>query len=301
MQIIEEIRDYIDSPRVQSDLIKDSYKWAKLTNILDIIGDTEYAIQSYIERNESDTTRLEIEKCLLQVYGLLQAIFIQQDAIKHLSEIHNIPMNSEALKKIREIRNKFAGHPTDYKRKGKSPFHRIIPESNKIMRLWSFQDGDNLYETINVIEDIILPQEEEIKRILRIIHNKLLQKEKVHKLEFCDVKLDKNFPDILLYGARKLRFWQKDTYMASSDLENIKNAIDEFSQELSRRKWNVEVLDEIKCNVKEIEELINIMKAVIDGDVTYPQSVINAISDRMEKLLVILKTIANEIDTDYQS
>jgi hypothetical protein len=53
---------------------------------------------------------------LLVCYGFLQALYIQQDAIKHLSCAVGLswrPESDAKLKRIRTIRNRAAGHP-DY-------------------------------------------------------------------------------------------------------------------------------------------------------------------------------------------
>ena len=72
----------------------------------------------------TDSTSYSEGMRYIMVYGLLQAIFLQQDAIKNLSL--SLDMSFELpddLKNIRELRNDVTGHPTNRKN-GKS-FHHI--------------------------------------------------------------------------------------------------------------------------------------------------------------------------------
>ncbi len=49
----------------------------------------------------------------MYVYGTLQALIVQQDAVKNLTESLKIPYTpDQKLKDIRDIRNDSVGHPT---------------------------------------------------------------------------------------------------------------------------------------------------------------------------------------------
>ncbi len=114
------IRDLINTPRKQYLLMKQMNLWSQLCSCLDVIGDTELAIAAYIHKEFSQNTGANY----LAVYGLLQTLFLQQDALFHLCEALGIgdPRdNYPRLKEIREDRNASVGHPTKLKR-GKHTF-----------------------------------------------------------------------------------------------------------------------------------------------------------------------------------
>jgi len=46
----QQIRGFINNPRKQAGLLRDSAAWNKLCSALDVIGDTELAIDSYLTR-----------------------------------------------------------------------------------------------------------------------------------------------------------------------------------------------------------------------------------------------------------
>ena len=97
---IKEIRDLINRPRKQNMLLQDSTLWLMLCSCMDTIQDTETALESFLTKdNDSSDTG---SKYLL-VYGALQALFIQQEAVKNLHASLNIPYTKDSsLKEIRD-------------------------------------------------------------------------------------------------------------------------------------------------------------------------------------------------------
>ena len=78
----DSVRKYINITRYQSDLINDSDNWNQICSSLDTIGDTLYSQQDYLNSGYPVSDGLKY----IFTYGLLQALFIQQDAMRHLSE-----------------------------------------------------------------------------------------------------------------------------------------------------------------------------------------------------------------------
>ncbi len=83
------IRDLINEPRKRYTLIKKLGLWHQLCSCLDVIGDTELATTAYTAQ------KLGANKgsAYLAAYGLLQALFLQQDAIFNLCESLEISDN----------------------------------------------------------------------------------------------------------------------------------------------------------------------------------------------------------------
>ena len=119
------IRDYGREPRQMERLFADRFVWHQLWTAMDIIDDVDSAMTAYIE-NEFPTDNGER---YLRVYGAMQGLFLQQDALRDLIKaIHptkDIPVN-DVLKDIREARNASVGHPTQMKRKGVLSAHGIV-------------------------------------------------------------------------------------------------------------------------------------------------------------------------------
>lgn len=80
---------------------------------MDIIEDSMLGIENYIEHGLGK----DFGEKYLKLYGLMQAVIIQQDAIKEIYKIFEINYKyKNNSKDIRHLRNKIAGHPVDYNR-----------------------------------------------------------------------------------------------------------------------------------------------------------------------------------------
>ena len=74
------IRDYGQDPRHQSRLLADRFLWHQLWTAMDVIDDVESALTAYT-KNEFPT---EVGEKYLRIYGVMQALFLEQDALDDL-------------------------------------------------------------------------------------------------------------------------------------------------------------------------------------------------------------------------
>ena len=74
----QSVREYINTTRYQIDLLKDLNTWNQIFSSLDTIDDTMLSIKDYVEAKYPESTGLKY----IFTYGILQALFIQQDAMK---------------------------------------------------------------------------------------------------------------------------------------------------------------------------------------------------------------------------
>lgn len=81
---------------------------------LDVIEDVCLAIESYVEQQIPDDNK---EQLYLMIYGLLQAIYAQQDSVDNLCEALEIRgklfRQEKRCNAIRNIRNDCVGHPSN--------------------------------------------------------------------------------------------------------------------------------------------------------------------------------------------
>ena len=94
-------------------------EWNRYCVSIDTLGDTVEALTHF----ESEGFGKTIQEKYLRLYGVLQAVFLQQDSITNLYEIfvdkfENIILNIDYWKEIRELRNLTVGHPIEMKRAG---------------------------------------------------------------------------------------------------------------------------------------------------------------------------------------
>ena len=108
-ELEKEIRGKINTPWKQNALLQDSAAWEMLCSCLDTIGDTNLALDAYqeLEWPQEGGARYIV------VYGALQVLFVQQDAVANLADALGITYEPDpTLKRIREVRNDSIGHPT---------------------------------------------------------------------------------------------------------------------------------------------------------------------------------------------
>lgn len=196
-QKMSKIRDLINSSRKQNILLQDNILWHMLCSCMDTIEDTEEALENFLK---SDTNSSDEGRNYLRIYGALQALFVQQDAVKNLHDALKIPYTEDkALDKIRNIRNDAAGHPT--KRGNKRAFNFInrsmlSSQGFQLITYYRTSSGnsklDSKHEDINV-PDLIATQKSVFVDVLNNI-SKTLQKEEIeHRKRFAGRKLTDAF------------------------------------------------------------------------------------------------------------
>ncbi len=201
--VIREIRAFVNAPRRQYAIMQDRRAWFQLCASMDLIEDSQLAIDAYRgPRSDSDGP------LYLAVYGLLQAFFLQQDAVEHLGRALGISISEDPeLKAVRDARNDIAGHPT--MRGGKNTFttHTISRWSlstDAIEVYSSDKQASTLYRRRFRISELIEKQRQGIARGLSTIQNELTRREREHVAKFSDQPLTAIFPQTLGYTFSKI-------------------------------------------------------------------------------------------------
>src|SRR5438094_1968412 len=118
------IRDLVNSPRRSHLLRQDSDRWFKLCSSMDAIGDTQLAVRAFLD--EAEEKRRSDGWSYVIVYGVLQVLYVQQDAARTLAECLSVPFElPEELAAIRDARNASIGHPTNYRRASSTAISRM--------------------------------------------------------------------------------------------------------------------------------------------------------------------------------
>jgi hypothetical protein len=144
-------------------------KWNQFRSSLDAIRQTHRAIEAYNHSNGE----LSEDQRYLAIYGLLQALVVQQDAMCHLSEaLGTKPVHMarhKRLEEIRNIRNWTVGHPTKIDRYDTHSHHAIQrPQLGRGgFSLYSaFDDGREQYTYVPLVQLARL-QRRVVSRLLR--------------------------------------------------------------------------------------------------------------------------------------
>ncbi|MBU4231178.1 MAG: hypothetical protein L6277_11200 [Desulfobacterales bacterium] len=250
------IRKYINNPRKLYSLLPYPAAWNKLTSSLDVIGDTELALNAFLDNEwpKDDGGKY------LMIYGVLQGLFIQQDATKNLAEALNITYSVDPiLKEIREVRHDSIGHPTKREKLSKKIKEELCynfiargtMSRQGFMLMKTFPDGKTP-QFINVnIPDLIGKQRELLAKLLSNIIEILKKEEEEHRIMYEDQKLINIFPKTLGYYIEKIyesTRGNKPNKFGELHVDLILKCINEFEYALKERG----ILNNHKYSINEI-------------------------------------------------
>ena len=187
-QLVDEVRDLINRPRKQCALLQDRAMWAMLCSSMDTIEDTELCFDAFLTQN---IDHADDGVKYVFVYGTLQALFVQQDAVENLHEALNVPYTQDpSLRSIREIRNDSVGHPT--KRSGGRSYNfiaRITLESQGFQLRTIYRNSQpGCFRDVKVPE-LIATQRDVFMDVLSNVIKSLENEEMAHRRKFAGKKL----------------------------------------------------------------------------------------------------------------
>lgn len=303
---VEIIRGFINNPRIQFKLIMKIDSWNMLCSSLDTIGDTELAIDAYIEKKDTDDDGGKY----LTAYGILQVLFVQQESVKYLHKSLGIEyFDDPTLKNIREIRNDSVGHPirTDYSKRpvAFNFITRISLTKRGFVLMKTFPDErDPEFITVDMI-DLVKKQQRVHNSMLSAVSKHLREEDMKHKKTFAKEKLENILPRTLSYyvqkvieaihGGKPSSIGLVHANMIADHLGKLKNALRsrEIYEAYDSVKYEIELLEyplsELQSYFEEAKRShINEKDAYIFADF---------VGRRIEKL----RDIATEIDKEYSS
>jgi len=259
------IRDLTNAPRKQAALLKERNRWLQLCSSQDVIGDTELALEAYT----ADSSPGNEGTAYLIVYGVLQALFLQQDAIFNVAEALAIPETLDKyprLEEIRDIRNTSIGHPTRKGGKTAPSFHfitRVTLSKGGFNLLSDLPNGSTQYQHVSIPE-LLADQKRDAEAILKGIIAALEQEEDMHREQFRGKKLEALFPKSHAYYIQKVL---EGTHTpatgvaaaAKAGLHGLQDQIEAFHTALVERgledTWNVgHSLEEIAYPLSRLDQ-----------------------------------------------
>jgi AAA+ ATPase superfamily predicted ATPase len=198
------IRSRINAGRKRHELLGRTADWNRLCSALDVTGDTELALDSYLKHAHVEDTGIKY----LHIYGALQLLQTQQEAAAEICSALQIkPQSSPKVPLIRELRSSAIGHPTRQRED-----HR--EKSNFIVRITLTQFSFTLFtvaanEASHTERHVDIPNLIELQRTtlaatLQEVIKLLDEVEMNHREQHRDEKLVACFPDTLPYYFSKI-------------------------------------------------------------------------------------------------
>jgi hypothetical protein len=303
----QEVRRLINQPRKQSEVYENQEHWYKLCSSMDVIGDTELAFSNYLSDIDKPTQQGEL---YYLIYGIIQALYVQQDAVRHLSESLDLGYkNNHVLRKIRDLRNNSIGHPTERSHGAEDTSYNFITRGTMkrsgFMLMKSFVDGNTTFIDID-IPKLINDQRAVLENVLCDVVEKLKMEELNHRKEFRDKKLIDIFPQTLHYYYEKVTegiYGNKGMYheFGLGVLGLVEEVPKMLKEELiSREIYDAYELEEdFKITEYALGKVREYFEQTEDGKFKNDDAWIYL--SFVKKQMAHLQTIAKEIDEKYES
>lgn len=265
-EAINRIRQHINREEKQKELLKKLQQWLKLTSALDVLEDSSWAVEYYCDMEYPADMRGKY----LYTYGLLQALFLQQDAINSISQALfgnsiNYKENYPKAYKVRELRNDVVGHPTN---RGGNRFI-YLAQIHMEKESFFYIDEDSANESNNgVTVDVFAAISDSAKCINNILKDSLDALDSEFR-EYIDEHRGKKMKDIfdnLGYAKEKVML---NTTIKDWGYNATKDMVKKCEIELEQRYGSSDTLDSYKYllgSIHTVFELIDIGLPRIPSD-----------------------------------
>lgn len=302
--LVNQIHNKIERGEKQFRLMDDKVAWNRFCASVYAIEDAQCAIDAYCEMPFPDDTKGKY----LYIYGLLQALFLQQDATNGLSitlctERISFKEKFPSLYQIREIRNDTIGHPTERThRQGKSTTVSYV----QISQITIHKDGFHycLYRQENNFEfedkfvdlsSVITEQRRCILIILSEVCTYLDKEYQEYLKKFEGIRMVEIFQS-LNYAAEKALY---DDYLAATGMDVAKSMVSKCKDALIERYGAWDALDSFHYLIKSIEELFNLLESLEVGN-NYPK-VKYYLTELIFVKLKSLRDLCREVDEEFEA
>jgi len=309
IQQLDDLRDLLNNTTVYKQTVfdkKDEGSWNRLWSSLDNLEDSQKVIELFKSKKEID---------LLDRYGILQAIYVQQDALSDLAyalELKGISYkNHKRLQEIRDIRDETIGHPTyreivkkgEY-RDGKISFTSMyVKNKEKILTYMVYTSTGNINKSIDLAK-VVDDQEQLLGKELEQVVKQIKTRESKHKKKFIGKKISDTLPSFN-YELQKMYPFERVREISKMNFSIIKEAVYKFEEEYKERYGKnsltkdyirnpglVESIFKIHQMFDRIDEMIELKEGVLELDLeVYVES--------LGRELQGLKDMAKEIDEEF--
>jgi hypothetical protein len=308
---ISKIREFINAPRKQTLLLKRKDRWDQMCSALDVIQDTDIAMDAYLGNAFPEDTGEQY----IRIYGILQTLVVQQDAAKHL--IDSLELHSDLcdplkdLKEIRQIRVESIGHPTQTRTESKKAYSyhfisRASMHKGGFQLMSCFPDGGHEFEDIR-IPSLIEKQRTAIESTLNGIIGELKREEQEHKEKFKGESLQRLLTkNNLHYIVGKI--WEQihsggyPPELGLMHLEIIKKNLHEFKEALAKRDlWAGS--DSLQHIYRDLDYPLHEVARYFRGEDNqeFAKERVQVNFFFIDKHLDEIEQIAKEIDEDYDT
>ena len=298
--LIKRIRVHIQRLERMSLLIPNRKKWIGVTASIDVLEDSSWAVEYYIENDYPS----DMKGKYLYTYGLLQALFVQQDAADNIYRVfldEKIKWDAEYPKAyaVREMRNDVTGHPLNRDNHFFVYLVQMYMKKESISYLKDDVVSKN-YESVNVnLMGSIEDSAKCINHVLSRVLEKLDSEHKAYINAHKNVKMVKIFQG-LDYAREKIIC--RDLVMGDCLYDSTKGMVKKCREELVKRYGSENAIDAYKSTLNEIDELYDLIDNEIPrSNVSKKDDVIYRLKENLLSKLEYLVGLCKETDEYFEN
>lgn len=255
--LIKRIRKHIQRLERMSLLIPNRKKWIGITASIDVLEDSSWAVEYYVENDYPS----DMKGKYLYTYGLLQALFVQQDAAENIYKVffdEKIKWKEEYSKAyvVREMRNDVTGHPLN---RDNHFFIYLVQMYMKKESISYLKEDVNLNRRNSVKVNLMESIEDSAKCINHVLERVLEKLDSEHKayiMTHKDVKMVDIFRS-LSYAREKIIC--RDSVMEPALYKITKDMVKNCKDEVVKRYGSVDAIDAYNSIFKEVDILYDLI------------------------------------------
>lgn len=296
---MEKLREISNAPIFIYNLKRHGFLWDMVCASMDMIGDSQLAIDAFGGSTTDDG------QAYLEIYGLFQAMFLQQDALVNLTaglKLGNLRVFDDPdMGRVRELRNKYFGHPTKRDRPGPTTYHGLTRMTVTTAEITGWTYPVFATETIRVA-NIVKQQEQGAIRILQKLIRGLEAKMEAYMAKFDGKALPINDHG---YEFQKLYGWAidpggNDAMMADVSLDYLEQTVDKIDTGVKERYEDADGFGGITRMIEKVQFCIAHTRAAMSSS---PESGFEreVYLDSLEQTYKNIVEICKEINASFSA
>jgi len=300
--VIREIRECVNNPWKQRNLLANRKNWHMICASMDVIEDSQLAINDFYRLPRFTAN----SGGYLYLYGLLQAFFVQQDAVSNLNQsLFNRGIDWKKsfpdIYSIRELRNDAIGHPTN---RGDKSFHFIsrISINETSFEIVSYH-GDSNYKfdkkcvNLNFLRTI---QTQIIGQILSAVKETLQSEWTEYKQKFNGMNLMSLIPENFAYSLSKVyEGYTSNNALAELCFNELITCYTEIKDGIIERYGSIDALHSVEHITDKLDYIILRLQGWISDENLHNNKDAEIFLDGFKYSFDELKELLIEIDKEF--
>lgn len=282
--------------------------WGKFWSAFNALKDAQYAINEW---------KLSTSPQRLEMYGVLQALIVQQDALRHLQEAMailpiNIKNDYPELFEIRVCRNQLVGHPSQTTLSRNSSYldgtitHTTVGygKNSKIIEYVISSSMKSERKTL-VLDDIIIKQEDVMCSEIEALVTEVESKEIMHKSSFSSGALE-GILRTADYLATKAFSSEHEPSYALSSIETLASMYSSFKAEICKMYKVENINDSISVSglvyeIGKIDKLLPRVTEMLSDRKNIDDFDLDVYAEVLTISVRLLQEMAREIDKEFNT